>query len=83
MQVDGLVSLNGRTVQTKTQLRELIKNAPETVQLVPVSLNYGPGEVAAKGPADTLPKEIHFVAHAWNHKWSAAIYHGKNGLTVK
>ena len=83
MQVTGLASLNGRTVATKTQLKQLIKDEPGTVRLVPVSLNWGPGELAAKGTADTLPTEIDFVVTPWHGKWTATIYHGRNGLTVK
>jgi hypothetical protein len=83
MQVTGLASLNGRTVQTKTQLKELIKSEPNSVRLVPIAVNWGPSEFAARGPADTLPAEIEFVVTPWHGKWVATIGHGKNGLTVK
>ena len=83
MQVTGLASLNGRTIDTKSGLKELIKSNPASVRLVPVSLNWGPGELAAKGTADRLPSDIIFVVTPWHEKWSATVYHGKNGLTVK
>lgn len=83
MKVTGLASVAGRTLPTKSALKELIKTDPSTVILVPVHEDWTPGDFAAKGPADKLPAGIEFVIKPWHGKWSATVYHGKNGLTVK
>lgn len=83
MQVIGLASHLQRTVSTKTGLRELIKADPASVVLVPVSADWSPADFAAKGTADRLPAGIEFVVTPWHGKWTATVYRGKNGITVK
>lgn len=81
--VTGLASYLGRTVNTKTGLRELIKTRPEFVILVPVNKNWTPADFAVKGSAVQLPTEHTFTVTPYHGKWTAKISYGKNGLTVK